>query len=127
MADNQKGIMASSGAAAGMNASRQDFIKFDPEKIMAVSDKLEQQHKRFTQTAASISKHAERLMASWQGDSAEAYIAKIKELDTQSIEIAGELLVLSKSLAQASGIYKTGESDAKQETESLPVDGVFLV
>ena len=66
-------------------------------------------------------------MASWKSDSADLYMKKIGELDAQSNEIAGELLSLSQDLAKASGIYKTGESEAKKKAEALPTEGVFLV
>jgi uncharacterized protein YukE len=63
----------------------------------------------------------------WQGDSAALYGEKIKVLDANSAELAAKLQVLSQDLAQASGIYKAGEGDAKQKAEGLPTDGVFLV
>ena len=102
-----------------------DFIKFDPEKIMDVSTRLEQQHKRLVTCTAAIKRKAESLSGSWQSDSSAEYIAKIKEVDAQSEEAAKILLSLSKDLATASGIYKAGETKAKDEADSLPTSGVF--
>lgn len=131
MVDNIRGMtmpaptMPSAGAV--VDGLCQDFIKFDPEKIMDVSIKLEQQHKKFTQAVGSIKKRSESLMGSWQSDSADIYMVKKKELDTLSVEVAEILLSFSQDLAKASGVYKAGEAGAKQKAEALPTDGVFLV
>lgn len=103
------------------------FVKFDPEKISGVATNLEFQHKRLIQNLANIKRKAENLKANWQGDSAELYMKKIKEFDTQGTEMAKIFLAFSQDLASASGIYKTGETQAKQKAEALPTDGVFLV
>lgn len=119
-----KSNLTSAGAAVRATL---DFIKFDPEKIMEVSVKLEQQYKKFTQAVASIKNRSESLVGSWQSDSADIYMEKIKKLDTLSVEVAEILLSFSKDLAKASGVYKAGETGAKQKAEALPTDGVFLV
>ena len=103
-----------------------DFIKFDPEKIMEVSTRLDQQHKRLIQCSNAIKKKSENLLGSWRSDSSDVYIGKIKELDAQSEVAAKILLTLSQDLATASGVYKTGEADAKKLAESLPTSGVFF-
>lgn len=103
------------------------FIKFDPEKLAEISVKLEQYYKQFIQHTESIRKKSEAMIGIWQGDSANLYISKVKELDAQRNESADVLLSFSRKLAEASGIYKTGETDAKIIAESLPTDGVFRV
>ena len=103
------------------------FIKFDPEKISAVATTLERQHKRLIESLSNISRRSESLANSWLGDSAELYMDKIIELKTQGDELAKILSALSKDLASASGIYKSGEEQATRKSESLPTDGVFLV
>lgn len=103
------------------------FIKFDPEKIMAVATNLEQQHKRHTGSVSSIIKKSESLMSSWDSDSAKLYKEKAKELKEQGDEIATMLLQFSQDLAKASGVYKAGEAGAKQKAEALPTEGVFRV
>lgn len=115
------------GSALGQIANDSEQIKFDPEKLMEASEKLTGQYKRYVQCIASIKRKAENLLGSWQGDSSALYIEKIKELDLQSTETATALQTLASDLAEASGIYKTGEADAKKKAESLPTDGVFLV
>lgn len=107
--------------------SRSGFIKFDPEKILEMSVVLDRQHKLFTQYSTNIKKKADSLKSIWQSDSATLYAEKIEALDTKSIEIGKRLLSLSQDLANASGIYRKGETGAKQEAERLPTDGVFLV
>ena len=102
-----------------------DFIKFDPEKILEVSVRLEQQHKKLIQCTAAIKRKSESLLGSWKSDSSAIYIEKTKEVDTQSETAAEILLALSQDLASASGIYKAGEGSAKKEAESLPTSGVF--
>lgn len=103
------------------------YIRFDPEKIMAVSASLERQHKRFVLCAADIMKKAESLTAHWQSDSAALYLDKARELNSQSADMAQIMLEFSRDLADVSGIYKTGEVEAKQKAESLPVSNVFIV
>ena len=102
-----------------------EFIKFDPEKIMEVSERLRQQHKRLTTCAGNIKRKAESLQGSWQSDSYAEYIKKIKEADEQSGEAAKILLALSQVLASASGLYKTGATKVNDKASSLPISGVF--
>ena len=104
-----------------------EFIKFDPEKIMEVSVKLSQQYNKFVQCTSTINGASEGLATSWLGSSSVLYNKKMKELGSESEAAAKILLSLSEDLATASGIYKTGESNAKQANEALPTDGVFLV
>jgi len=131
MANDYKGmtmpVHTTGVVGAAVNALNQDFIKFDAGEIMKVSVKIEQQYKKFTQAAESIKKRFDSLMGSWQGDSAEVYRTKIKELDVQSAEMAEALISFSQDLAKVSGVYKAGEAGAKQNAEALPTDGVFLV
>lgn len=108
-------------------SAKADFIKFDPEKIMDISIKLEQQHKRFNLCVSNIQKKSEGLMNNCQSDSLTLYTDKIQELNLKSEEMGKVLLAFSQDLANASGIYKIGETNAKQKSESLPTDGVFLV
>lgn len=103
------------------------FIKFDPEKIMGVAMNMERQHKRLVQSIANIKKDSENLANSWLGDSSTLYMDKVRELNAEGEEMAKILLAFSQDLASASGIYKAGETQAKQKAESLPTDGVFLV
>jgi WXG100 family type VII secretion target len=109
------------------NILRQDFIKFDPEKIMEVSITLDRQHKRFTESTLSIKRRVDNLRSVWHGDSAAEYFEKMKELDRLSVEMSKRIIAFSQDLENASGIYKKGEADAKQEAERLPTEGVFLV
>lgn len=108
-------------------ADKNVFIKFDPQKISAVAVNLESQQKRLQKSIANINKKTESLMVSWQSDSATAYIEKERKLYARGEEMAQILLSFSQDLATVSGIYKTGEEQAKKGAESLPVDGVFLV
>jgi WXG100 family type VII secretion target len=103
------------------------FIKFDPERISLVAANLEKQQALFVKSAADIHNKSESLMANWQGSGAAAYGEEERKLYERGGELAKALLTFSQNLATVSGIYKTGESAAKQEAESLPVDGVFLV
>jgi WXG100 family type VII secretion target len=103
------------------------FIKFDPERIMEVSEQLARQHKRFIQCSANIKKKSEKLTGSWQSDSATLFMGKIRDIDTQSAEMAKLLLEFSQKLASVSGIYREGEAGATREAEALPTSGVFLV
>ncbi len=103
------------------------FIKFDPEKILAVAVKLVNQHERLTRSIANIKRKSQNLTASWQGDSSNLYMDKINELSVQGEDMEKVLLAFSQDLMNVSGIYKAGETQAKQEAESLPTDGVFLV
>ena len=108
-------------------AGKSDYIKFDPEKIMEVSMNFDRLHNRFTVCTGNIKKKAESMRSIWQGDSAVLYAEKLKELDTQSAEIAKKFLSYSQDLAKASGIYKDdGETVVKRIAEGLPTDGVFL-
>jgi len=101
------------------------FIKFDPEKIMEESVNIDRQHKLFVQHTAAIKKKADSTKNIWRGDSAQLYAEKITELDARSVEIAKMMAELSQDLANASGIYKKGEEDAKTKAQGLPTEGVF--
>lgn len=108
-------------------ADRTGFIKFNPEKILEVSQNLDRQYKRFVECTANIRKKADSLQGVWQGDSATLYAEKIKALDTISVEIAKQLVSYTDELVSVSGIYKKGETDAKQKAQGLPTEGVFKV
>jgi WXG100 family type VII secretion target len=103
------------------------FIEFDPVRIAEVSGKLEQQHNVLTRSLADIKQKSGTLQSEWRGGSAEAYFSKVAELDQHGTEFARILLAFSQNLAQASGIYKEGETRARQAAEALPTDGVFRV
>ena len=103
------------------------IIKFDPVRIAEVATNLENQHKRFLKSLASAKKKAEGLNGLWQGESADLYLEKMRMMEEQGEEMAKIMLAFSVDLAQTSGIYKTGETNAKLKAESLPTDGVFLV
>jgi WXG100 family type VII secretion target len=103
------------------------FIGFDPVKIAEAAGKLDRQHAAFTQIITGIRQKSESLRPDWHGDSADAYFDKAARLDQQGTELAQILLALSQNLAQASGVYKEGESQARRAAEALPADGVFRV
>jgi len=135
MADRSGAARSSSrsadpGRAAGsasQGSGGQSVIKFDPEKILEVSQNLENLNRRFGECTSAIKSRADSLKGVWQSDTATLYDERMKELDTKSNEMASDLKALSQDLASASGIYKKGEADAKAEAETLPTDGVFLV
>ena len=108
-------------------ADRTDFIKFDPEKILEVSQTLDRQHKRFVECTTNIKRKADSLRGVWQGDSATLYAEKLKELDAITLEIAKKFVSYTEELRTVSGIYKKGETDAKQKAQGLPTEGVFKV
>ncbi len=108
-------------------ANRSDFIKFDPEKILEASLTLDRLHKRFTECTTNIKKKADSLRGVWQSDSAALYAEKISDLDAISIDISKRFVSYTQELASASGIYKKGETDAKQEAQELPTQGVFKI
>lgn len=104
-----------------------NFIKFDPEKILAASADIDRMHKSFRDCVSEIKTKAGALNGSWKGDGAASYSAAIDGLDARGTEIAEMLRIYCKELADASGIYKSGESAAKKKAEGLPTKGVFIM
>jgi len=102
------------------------FVKFDPEKILEVSQTLEDLHKRFLQVTDSMKRKSDSLINVWQSDSATLYAEKLEEIYAQSDVLAGRISSLSRDLGQASGIYRKGEADSVKEAQGLPTEGVFL-
>jgi len=108
-------------------ADQNVFIKFDPEKISITALSLDLQRKRMMELISSIHGKAEALSGSWQGDSAAMYIEKMRGLHVSGEELANALSGFSQDLVSASGIYKAGETGAKQKNETLPTEGIFLI
>jgi WXG100 family type VII secretion target len=103
-------------------ASTGDFIKFDPDKIAEIAVGMDKQQKRFIQSTEDIKKEANSLKSIWRGDTAELYLMKINELDSQSAKIAKGFQTFDQELQTASGIYRSGEASAMQVVEALPTD-----
>lgn len=103
------------------------FIKFDPEKILDVANKLDSSHKDVTQSIANIKQQAVNMTNSWKSDSAALYLEQANALFDQGEEMCKMLEEFKQDLREVSGIYKTGETQAKKKAEALPTDGVFLV
>ncbi|MDO4799295.1 MAG: WXG100 family type VII secretion target [Bacillota bacterium] len=103
-----------------------EWIKFDPEKILAVASTMKTQHKEIRKGTDEIQNRAVSTSEFWGGASQELYLEEMEELHRVGTELAEVLLELVTDLEEASGIYKKGEASAKQQAEKLPTD-VFLV
>lgn len=108
-------------------ANADGFIKFDPVQILDVSVNIDLQHKNFSEYTDNIKKKADGLKGIWHGDSANLFAQKINELTIKDADIIKYFTALSKDLVNASGIYKTSESDAKTQAQGLPTEGVFKI
>ena len=102
------------------------FIQFEPEKILEASQNLDKLTKQFSQSKNNVLSKVTSLNGFWKSNSATLFAEKMMELDEKSDELIIRLEKFYDDLVQASGIYKQGETHAKQEAEKLPIDGVFL-
>ena len=116
---------ASPGARTG-GAKTDDFIQFEPEKILEASQNLENLTNRFSQSKNNILSKVTSLNGIWQSSSATLFAEKMMELDKKSDELIIRLKKFYNDLARASGLYNRGEASAKQGAEKLPTYGVFL-
>jgi uncharacterized protein YukE len=103
-------------------ASASAFIKFDPDKIAEIAASLALNKQLFDQYAKGIIMESRLLERVWQGDTADLYQKKINELEKRNEEIIKGFSKFDQDLQAASGIYRTGEADAKQTAEALPTD-----
>jgi|LSQX01.3.fsa_nt_gb WXG100 family type VII secretion target len=103
------------------------FIKFDPEKIQDVANKLGNSSKDVSFGILGMKQQAMNLSTYWVSDSAAMYLEQANSLFDKAEEMCEMLQEFEQDLREVSGIYKTGETQAKNKSEALPTEGVFLV
>jgi len=102
------------------------FIKFEPAKIAEVASYIQTKHGELQQNITGIKQKANTLRQSWNSDGrADVFYTTSSELSIKGEELVKELKTFGDRLNQASGLYKTGENDAKQGVEQLPTEGIF--
>ena len=103
------------------------FIKFDPAVLLAASADLDRHYQNYKDCVSEIKVKTDALRVGWKGECAAEYADAIGGLEVQGVKFAEKLRLFGKSLADSSGIYKAGESAAKQKAEGLPTKGVFRI
>ena len=106
--------------------SESSFIMFNPERIAEVASEIQNMHSELIQNITAIRQTSSSLRHNWSSDRrADNYFSRASELDTRGEELGKILRTFCDNLNQASGVYKTGESDVNQGVQKLPTEGVF--
>jgi uncharacterized protein YukE len=106
--------------------SESSFIIFNPERITEVASDIQNMHSELMQYISAIRQATSSLRHNWSSDSrAENYYNRASDLDARGDELSRIIRTFCDNLNQASGLYKTGESDVKQGVQQLPTEGVF--
>jgi len=102
-------------------------LKFAPERIASAASSIANEGKRLRTCKQEIRKQLNAMGRTWKGNGSELYSECVSSLEDRTDRFLEQLQILEQELWNVAGVYKAGEALARQEAESLPTDGIFLV
>ena len=101
------------------------YFKEDPQQIANTAALIQRERGSFSDSLSGMKTKALGMKSYWKSDSADEYQKNAAALDLRGQDLIMMFNDLVGKLQQASGIYTTAESTAKNASQGLPTDGVF--
>lgn len=102
-------------------------LRFLPEEIARVGQSLAADGQMVQELEQTLVSLCGALGQVWQGAAAEQFRRCLEQTAGDTRLAAARLKELGGQLETVSGIYRSGETQARSAQEGLPVDGIFQV
>ncbi|MCF0113914.1 MAG: WXG100 family type VII secretion target [Erysipelotrichaceae bacterium] len=101
-------------------------VRFDEGKLREKAGQLSGLRDRIKTANDTIVTNYSKLGVNWEGESYDAFSKKYLEFDKVKVELEKLMDELVAELEIVAGIYEQAGKEAKEVSNALPIDAVFL-